>query len=93
MPHIPELKQYRRRAKLSQAGLARRSGIDSNTVSRAENGYFVQDVKCVLIIEALNEVPPFDKSNISMDAIKEGGLNGQMPKRDKVESTDDPLGP
>lgn len=48
-------REYRLEAKLSLAELARRAGVDYGTAKRAEDGYPVQEVKAVLLVEALSD--------------------------------------
>jgi transcriptional regulator with XRE-family HTH domain len=54
MPDAP-MKQYRLRARLSIAQLARIARIDETTVRRAERGEAVQEVKAFAIAEALTQ--------------------------------------
>lgn len=49
------MKQYRLRARLSIAQLARKAQVDETTVRRAESGQPVQEVKAFAIAEALGE--------------------------------------
>lgn len=49
------MKQYRLRARLSIAQLARLAQIDETTVRRAETGKAVQEVKAFAIAEALSQ--------------------------------------
>jgi predicted transcriptional regulator len=49
------MKQYRLRARLSIAQLARIARIDETTVRRAERGEAVQEVKAYAIAEALSQ--------------------------------------
>jgi len=49
------MKQYRLRARLSIAQLARIARIDETTVRRAETGKAVQEVKAFAIAEALSQ--------------------------------------
>lgn len=49
------LKELRLKARLSAEGLGRRANVSGKTVSRAENGLPVQEVKAVAIVEALGQ--------------------------------------
>ena len=49
------MKQYRLRARLSIAQLARKAQVDETTVRRAETGQPVQEVKAFAIAEALSD--------------------------------------
>lgn len=49
------MKQYRLRARLSVAQLARIAQVDETTVKRAESGQPVQEVKAFAIAEALSQ--------------------------------------
>ena len=49
------MKQYRLRARLSIAQLARKAQVDETTVRRAETGQPVQEVKAFAITEALSD--------------------------------------
>jgi predicted transcriptional regulator len=51
----PTMKQYRLRARLSIAQLARLAQVDETTVRRAESGQAVQEVKAFSIAEALSQ--------------------------------------
>ena len=53
MAYIAELKELRISLGWSQAELARKAGIDRDTVYRCENEYNVQEPKCALIKRAL----------------------------------------
>jgi DNA-binding XRE family transcriptional regulator len=55
VPHIPDLKRFRREARLSQGCLARPADLDRGTVSSAENHGSCQDIKRYAII-TLNNV-------------------------------------
>lgn len=84
MPHIPSLKTLRLKARLSQAQLARSANVDAQTVARAENGYFAQDVKCAAVVEALNAVEPFKATPLAYaKVVTDGGKQGPMPKKGK----------
>ena len=48
------VREYRLRAKLTQAELARQAGVDNRTVSRAEEGQAVREVQAIAIAEALS---------------------------------------
>ncbi len=48
------VREHRLRAKLTQAELARQAGVDSRTVSRAEEGQAIREVQAVAIAEALS---------------------------------------
>lgn len=88
MPHIPELKALRLKAELSQAGLARLANIDAQTVSRAENGYEVQDAKCAAIIRAVQGTEAFKTVELNITRIlKNDGKNGPMPKKGKKKKS------
>ncbi len=49
------LKELRLKARLSVNALAKLADVDNMTVSRAENGLPVQDVKAYAILEALGQ--------------------------------------
>jgi DNA-binding XRE family transcriptional regulator len=49
------MKQYRLRARLSIAQLARKAQVDETTVRRAETGQPVQEVKAFAIASALSD--------------------------------------
>ena len=49
------MKEYRLRARLSIAQLARKAQVDETTVRRAETGLPVQEVKAFAIAEALSD--------------------------------------
>lgn len=49
------MKQYRLRARLSIAQLARKAQVDETTVRRAETGQPVQEVKAFAIANALSD--------------------------------------
>ena len=53
---MPTLKEYRVEANLSLSQLARRANIATATVSRAEDGLPVQELKAIAIARALSEV-------------------------------------
>jgi transcriptional regulator with XRE-family HTH domain len=84
MAHIPRLHEYRMKSKLSQAALARLADIDRETVSRAENGFNVQDVKCAQILDALNNVAPFKKAPLQDSAVSSGGKAGPQSAKPKA---------
>ena len=48
------VREYRLRAKLTQAQLARQAGVDNRTVSRAEEGQAIREVQAIAIAEALS---------------------------------------
>lgn len=52
---MPTLKNYRIEANLSLSQLARRANIATATVSRAEDGLPVQELKAIAIAKALGE--------------------------------------
>ena len=52
---MSKVKEYRLKARLSQAELAKRAGIDDRTVKRAEEGLPIMDVKAAAIADALSE--------------------------------------
>ena len=81
VPYIPNLSALRLRCGLSQAGLARKAGIDRATVSRCENGYFVMDIKAAAIEIAIREEA--GKKNISVSEMKimPGGKIEEFPKK------------
>lgn len=87
MPHIPTLKSLRLRARMSQAQLARAADIDAQTVARAENGYFAQDVKCAAIVQALNATETYKSDPIDPEEVTvDGGEAGPMPKKGKTKA-------
>lgn len=52
---MADLKDYRLEANLSKAELARRAGVDVGTVTRAEEGQPVQEVKAAAIARVINQ--------------------------------------
>lgn len=56
------VREYRLRAKLTQAELARQAGVDNRTVSRAEEGQAVREIQAVAIAEALANALGIDLS-------------------------------
>ena len=52
---MPTLKELRLRARLSAEALGRLAGVSGKTVTRAEDGLSVQEVKAVAIVEALGQ--------------------------------------
>lgn len=52
---MSRVKDYRLRARLTMADLARKAGIDSRTVAKAENGRPIREVQAVVITDALSE--------------------------------------
>ncbi len=57
-----KVREYRLRAKLTQAELARQAGVDNRTVSRAEEGQAVREIQAVAIAEALAKALGIDLS-------------------------------
>lgn len=57
-----KVREYRLRAKLTQAELARQAGVDNRTVSRAEEGQAVREIQAVAIAEALANALGIDLS-------------------------------
>jgi len=49
------VREYRLQAKLTQAELGRHAGIDSRTVSKAEEGQAVREVQASAIAQALSD--------------------------------------
>ncbi len=52
---MAKLKELRLRARLSAEALGRLANVDGKTVTRAEQGLPVQEVKAVAIVEALGQ--------------------------------------
>lgn len=52
---MPTLKELRLRARLSAEGLGRLANVSGKTVTRAEEGLPIQEVKAVAIVEALGQ--------------------------------------
>jgi transcriptional regulator with XRE-family HTH domain len=50
------LKQYRIEARVSISEVARRAGISPVTVGRAEEGKTIQELKAILIADALSQL-------------------------------------
>ena len=53
---MPTLKELRLRARLSAEALGRLANVSGKTVTRAEEGLPIQEVKAVAIVEALGQV-------------------------------------
>jgi len=52
---MPTLKELRLRARLSAEALGRLANVSGKTVTRAEEGLPIQEVKAVAIVEALGQ--------------------------------------
>ena len=66
------LKDYRFELNLSMSALARKAGVSTATISRAEDGQSIQELKAFRIARALSQL---SGKNITVEKIE--GLNVQ----------------
>ena len=64
------LKELRLKARLSAEGLGRLANVSGKTVTRAESGLPVQEVKAVAIVEALGQALGEDLRVESIEDLK-----------------------
>lgn len=83
MPFIVDLKKVRLRLGLSQGELARKAGVDRETISRCENAYVVTELSCARIEQALQALAKSLNETLPSITTNSGGKNGPKPAKGK----------